>query len=142
MINRLIIVQHRFGLTTPKTQRMLAASKIYSENGFEVHFLYSSGKDEKPEVLYPSIHFKRIEESGRFDCNSYRKFYKAIRSLYDSQTAILFYDIPYYSILFKTPQYNVFAEVTEIPLYGKQSSFIKRLLNMLMKNYLMLLGLF
>lgn len=128
MIKRILIVQHRFGLTTPKTQRMLAASKVYIENGIEVFFIYSARIDEKPEALFPSIHFLRVPEGGRFDLRSYFRFYKTIKSLYDAHSVILFDDLPYYSFLFRAPKYNVFAEVTEVPLMGKQASFAKRVL--------------
>lgn len=128
MVKKLIIVQHRFGLTTPKTQRMLAAAKEYAKRGIEVHFIYSASKNESPEDLYSSISFKRIKEKGRLDIYCYRRFIKVIKSLYEDDTVILFYDIPYYAILFRYPKYNVFAEVTEVPLYGKRASFFKRIL--------------
>ena len=128
MISRIIIVQHKFSMTTPKTQRMLAAAKTYINNGIEVHFLYSSEVKENPEQFYPNIHFSRIIERWRIDIKSYYKFYKEIRSLYTKDSVILFYDVPYYSVLFKTPKYNVFSEVTEVPLFGKRASLVKRFL--------------
>lgn len=128
MINKIIIVQHRFGLTTPKTQRMLAAAKAYNNLGIEVCFIYSSREIENPQEKYPFIHFVRIAEGGRFDIQSYYVFYKTIKTMYTNDSAILFYDLPYYSYFFKSPKYNVFAEVTEIPLFGKHAPLIKRVL--------------
>ena len=128
MISRIIIVQHKFGLTTPKTQRMLAAAKAYIHNGIEVFFIYSSKNEEHPEFLYPNIHFSRIREDGRIDFRCYRRFYKLIKSLYTEDSVILFYDVPYYSFLFKASKYNVFSEITEVPLFGKQASIAKRFL--------------
>lgn len=128
MINKIIIVQHRFGLSTPKTQRMLAAAKAYIHAGLEVCFIYSSREIDNPQEKYPFIRFVRIAEGGRFDIQSYYAFYKTIKSNYTNDSAILFYDLPYYSCFFKSPKYNVFAEVTEIPLFGKQASLIKRVL--------------
>lgn len=131
MIVRIIIVQHRFCLTTPKTQRMLAAAKSYLDYGIEVFFVYSSHDEESPNELYPNIHFIQIPEHGRIDIRSYLKFIKVIKSVYNKNSVILFYDLPYYSFIFNAKNYNVFAEVTEVPLFGKQSSIIKKLLSIL-----------
>ena len=128
MLNRIIIVQHRFALTTPKTQRMLAAAKVYSNNGVEVFFVYSSRNDENPQEKYPFACFIRIAEGGRFDIKSYYAFYKTIKSVYTKDSVILFYDLPYYSFFFRSRKYNVFAEVTEIPMFGEKASFFKRTL--------------
>lgn len=128
-IKRIVIVQHRFGLTTAKTQRMLAASKIYINNGVEVFFVYSTErKMEQPELMCPEINFVKIQEGGRFDIKSYMRFVMTIKSLYTKDSAILFYEIPNYAILFRSPKYRVFAEVTEVPLFGRKGSLFKRFL--------------
>lgn len=126
MINKIIIVQHHFATTTPKTQRMLAAAREYVRLGLNVVFVVStedSGFDEAE-----GVRFIRIEEtrSNIFDC--YRNFVKTIKKEYDDHSVILFYEVPLYAFLFRKGKYNVFSEVTEIPFYGRELTIRQKII--------------
>ena len=122
MIKRMIIVQHKFGLSTPKTQRVLAAARTYYNQGIEVVFVISQKQDEKIRTNYPDFKFIILKEANSIKC--YQSFYKEIKKQYNHNTLILFYSVPVYSFLFRKNKYNVFSEITEIPFYGKKASFI------------------
>ncbi len=131
MINRIIIVQHSFELTTPKTQRVLAAAKAYNDIGLKVVFIISLKKEVERELLPSLFEYEIIEEFGINPFKCYLSFYKAIRNCYDNNSIILFYGVPYYSFLFRSPKYHVFSEITEIPFYGRKASIKDILLNSL-----------
>ena len=125
-ISKLIIVQHQYASTTPKTQRMLAAAKEYVKLGVNVVFVVST--DDAYFDRIDGVRFIKIEENRSNILNCYKNFISAINREYDSMSAILFYEVPIYSFLFKKSKYRVFAEVTEIPFYGNKLSFAQKII--------------
>lgn len=125
-IDKLIIVQHSYGLATPKTQRMLAAAKTYIQEGVDVVFIISSDVTEPTSI--GKIRFIQIEENKRKIFSCFQNFVKAIKSEYSVGSAILFDGAPLYSFLFRRSKYNVFAEITEIPYFGHTPSLLDKVL--------------
>lgn len=127
MVNKIIIVQHQFSLTTAKTQRMLAAAKIYKQSGLDVVFVIST--DDKCISKDDSISRYIIIRETRYNkLSCFIKFIKSIRREYTKDSVILFDGIPLYSFLFKSSKYSVFAEITEVPFYGLTPSFSARII--------------
>lgn len=124
--SKLIIVQHQYASTTPKTQRMLAAAREYVKLGVNVVFVVST-EDSKFDDI-DGVRFIRIEEHKNNILNCYKNFVIAIKREYNEHSAILFYEIPLYAGLFSKVNYRVFAEVTEIPFYGNNLSFVKKII--------------
>lgn len=126
IFNKLIIVQHQYASTTPKTQRMLAAAKQYVENGLEVVFIVSTD-DAKFDTIQ-GVRFVKITENRKKLIQSFFHFQHAIKREYDAHSVILFYEVPLYAFLFRKKKYNVFSEVTEIPFYGKKLTLSKKII--------------
>ena len=125
-IKKIIIVQHRYSSTTPKTQRMLAAAKEYVRFGVNVVFVISTN-DNSLDII-DGVRFISIDENSRKMLRCYKQFVAAIKKEYDEESAILFYEIPLYAILFSKNKYRVFSEVTEIPFYGNRLSISQRII--------------
>ena len=124
-IKKIIIVQHQYASTTPKTQRMLAAAKEYVKLGTNVVFIIST--DEDCLDCIEGIRFIRIEEKRKMKLQCFMHFVTAIKREYNEFSIILFYGIPVYAGLFSKKKYRIFAEVTEIPHYGKKVSLIQKI---------------
>lgn len=131
MVKKIIIVQHYFGLKTAKTQRVIAEAKIFKRQGLNVLFIISGETDEDLEYLPKDFDFLTIKENKVNKLKCYCNFYKAIKRSYDNDSAILFYGAPYYSFLFRSPNFRVFAEITEFPFCGHKMSLLDRFLSSL-----------
>lgn len=125
-INKIIIVQHRYASTTPKTQRILAAAKEYVRLGVNVVFVISTNDNSLDNI--DGVRFISIDENRRKMLRCYKQFVAAIKKEYDEESAILFYEIPLYAIFFSKNKYRVFSEVTEIPYCGNKLSISQRLI--------------
>ena len=125
-INKIIIVQHQFGSTTPKTQRMLAAARQYVKCGLEVVFIVST--DDANFDTIQGVRFVKITENRKKIIQSFYHFQKAIKKEYDDHSVILFYEVPLYAFLFRKGKYNVFSEVTEIPFYGRKLTLSQKII--------------
>lgn len=123
-IKKLVIVQHSYGLTKPQTQRMLAAAKIYVQEGLDVVFIISSDVCEPTSI--GKIRFIQIEENRKRMFTCFCNFVNAIKLEYSDDAAILFDGTPLYSFLFSSTKYNVFSEITEIPYFGHKPSFVEK----------------
>lgn len=125
-MKKIIIVQHLFGSTTAKTQRMMAAAKTYKKEGYNVVFIISlEQKEDLPDSEYKFVIIDEVKQN-KFKC--FRQFVAAIKKEYDSDSIILFDGAPVYSFLFNKKKFNVFSEITEIPFFGQKPTLYMRIL--------------
>lgn len=125
MSKKVIIIQHHYGATTAKTQRMLAASREFVNNGFEVVFIVSTDDLAFEEIK--GVRFIKILETKRRFLQCCLHFIRAIKAEYGKDDILLFYDVPLYAFLFSRKKYNAFAEITEVPFYGKKMSPLQKI---------------
>ena len=119
-----IIIAHYYSPGSAATNRIIAYAKGFTEIGVRVLLvLGSSNKEQKPilpGVDIVSVCSKHTELS--------RKMAQVIERHYQkSNTAVLVYGTPVFTLYCSKRKYNIFYECTEVPLYGKAGSLAQRL---------------
>lgn len=104
---------------------MLGYANAFVKFGYDVSMIVSL-HCVIPEYLKQKIHFVVVQESiRRFDFSTSKNFLKAIKENCKSDDIIFFEGLPLYLPLLKLKHYNAFAQITEIPFFGRRPTFLQ-----------------
>lgn len=125
-LKKIIIVQHNFHYSGASSQRLIGYAKFFVRTGHDVVMVISPQKPFTANL--EGVRFIEIKEERKHIIKCLLQFVKVIKREYNKDSAIFFYEPYFYSVLFRSPKYNVFSEQTEIPHYGNKPSFKQRIL--------------
>ena len=129
MSQRIFIVQKGFHYSGATTQRILGYANAFVKFGFDVSMIVSL-HCVIPEYLKQKIHFVVVQESTRrFDFSTSKNFLKAIKEICKRDDIIFFEGLPLYLPLLNLKHYNAFAQITEIPFFGRKPTFLQKIGN-------------
>lgn len=129
MSQRIVIIQKGFHYSGATTQRMLGYANAFVKFGYDVSMIVSL-HCVIPEYLKQKIHFVVVQESNRrFDFSTNKNFLRAIKDNCNSDDIIFFEGLPLYLPLLNLKHYNAFAQITEIPFFGRKPTFLQKIGN-------------